>query len=65
MKKKYRELQDELDQLLASFNAGGMDIDESIDAYERAVALIGELEAYLEKAENHITRIGTKLSRAE
>lgn len=51
----YRELMDELSQLLAVMQDDSLDVDEAMKKYERGQQLIKELTAYLEKAENKIT----------
>lgn len=53
----YHELQAELDTILQSFNDGEVDIESALKSYERATAIIGQLEEYLESAENTIRKI--------
>lgn len=56
-KKTYRQLSDELAQLMEWFESGNVDLDEAIVNYQKAMKLIGELEDYLKNAENEIKKI--------
>lgn len=56
-KPSYRELQSELEDVLARLQSGDVDIDESTVLYKRGVELTTQLQAYLDKAENTITKI--------
>ena len=53
----YRALSDELEALLAKLQAGELDIDEAVKAYERGMTIVKELETYLKTAENRITEL--------
>jgi exodeoxyribonuclease VII small subunit len=57
----YRQLNDELDGILARLQSGELNIDEAVPAYERGIQLVKELEAYLQTAENKITELQAKL----
>lgn len=56
----YRELNTELDTVLARLQSGELTIDEAVPAYERGMKLIKELESYLQTAENRITELQAK-----
>lgn len=53
----YRELSQELDAVLADLQTADLDIDEAVKKYERGMAIVKELEAYLKTAENKVTKI--------
>ena len=53
----YRELNDELDQILSELQAGDLDIDEAVKQYERGMQILEELETYLKTAENKVKKI--------
>ncbi len=55
--KKYRELREELDELLAWFDQDQLDVDEALKKYEAATKLADQLEAYLQTAENSIQKL--------
>lgn len=57
--KSYRELSDELAQLMERFEGGDVDLEEAIENYQKAIKLIGQLEDYLKTAENKIKKITT------
>ena len=54
-KPNYRELTDELTQLLADMQDDGLDVDEALKKYERGQQLVRQLSDYLKQAENSIT----------
>ncbi len=53
----YHELQEELDDILASLQTGALSIDDAITAFERGQTIIKELESYLKQAENKIKKL--------
>lgn len=53
----YQKKSAELEEIIASLEAGTLDIDEALKAYEKAQKILSELEAYLKTAENKITKI--------
>lgn len=57
--KSYRELQEELDVILAKLQGEQVDIDEAMKLYEHAEKIIKELEKHLAKAENTIKQLKT------
>lgn len=58
----YRTLSSELDEILNRLQSGDLSIDEALPAYERGMALVKELEAYLKTAENKVTALKAKLA---
>lgn len=61
-KKTYQELSRELDTVLANLQVEDISIDEAMDLYQRGLQLTGKLEAYLQEAENKITKIKADFS---
>lgn len=53
----YRNLRQELDEILNSIQSGDLEIDEATKQYERAMAIVAKLEKYLSEAENKITKV--------
>ena len=47
----------QLADIMAWFESGDVDLDEAVTNYQKAMALIDELEAYLKQAENQVTKI--------
>ena len=54
--KTYRELRSELDDLLKWFDGDELDVDEALEKYSQAEALINEIENYLDKVKAKITK---------
>ncbi len=52
--KSFRELQDEVDALIAKLEDGELSPDEAVSCYEQATAVIGQLTRQLKRAENTI-----------
>lgn len=59
-KKSYRELQDELDEILLQLQSGELDIDKALKLNKAGEKLIAELEAYLAVAKNEIIHLKKK-----
>ncbi len=57
----YRELTQELDSLVDKLQTGELSVDEAVPAYERGMALVKQLETYLQSAENRISEVKAKL----
>ena len=55
--KKYHQLREELDQLLAWFDQDQLDVDEALKKYEAATKLADQMEVYLKTAENSIQKL--------
>ncbi len=53
----YTALGTELDEILARLQSADLDVDEAVKAYERGMAIVEDLEAYLKTAENKVTKI--------
>mgnify|MGYP001019077657 CR=1 FL=1 len=58
--KSFRQMQEELDQILMKMQSADGDIDESIKSYEDGLKLIQQMEEYLSQAENKIKKIKAK-----
>ena len=56
----YRELSNELDDILESLQTSELDIDKAIRDYERGMIIVKQLDDYLKSAENKITKIKTR-----
>lgn len=56
-KKSYRELQAELDEVLAELQSAELDIDKALELYTKGQKLIEQLENYLQHAKNEITEL--------
>lgn len=55
--KSYREMNEELAEMLAWFESEEVDLDQAVVRYERAMKLLADMEAYLKTAENKIKKI--------
>ncbi len=53
----YRELSDELDEILASLQNNELDIDQATKLYEQGTKITTKLQQYLKSAENKVTKI--------
>ncbi len=53
----YKKLSAELDEILASMQSSGVDVDEALKQYERGMEITKQLEDYLKTAENKVTKI--------
>jgi exodeoxyribonuclease VII small subunit len=60
-KEDYRALRKELDEILTNLQSGDLDIEEATGQYERAMKIVGKLEAYITKAENQIVKVKKNL----
>jgi exodeoxyribonuclease VII small subunit len=58
--KNYRDLNLELETIIAELQREDLDIDEALQAYERGLTITKELEAYLQTAENKVTKLQAK-----
>ena len=53
----YKALRSELDEVLDQLQQDDTDIDAALKGYEKGLKLIGQLEAYLQTAENTIKKL--------
>lgn len=62
MKKEqsYQALSAELNDILLELQQEDLDVDVAIKGYERGLELVKELEAYLQEAENKVTKLKAK-----
>ncbi len=60
--KTYRELQAELDAIMAWFDSDEVDIDQAVAKYEEGMRIVKALEAQLTEAENKIEAISSKFA---
>lgn len=56
----YKQLNDELDNILAELQNGELDIDQAVKNYERGMEIVGQLQQYLKTAQNKIAKIQAK-----
>jgi exodeoxyribonuclease VII small subunit len=59
----YNNLRAELDTIMVDLESSELDIDAATKAYERGLAIIKELETYLDSAENAIKKIKTTITK--
>ncbi|MCA9342402.1 exodeoxyribonuclease VII small subunit [Candidatus Saccharibacteria bacterium] len=57
MSKTYKQLSEDLDNIMAELQNEDSDIDESITKYKQATELIQKMEDHLNKAKLEITKI--------
>jgi exodeoxyribonuclease VII small subunit len=55
--KSYRQMSEELDEILLWFESGDPDLDEAVQKYEQARKLLEQMEQYLKTAQNKIRKI--------
>jgi exodeoxyribonuclease VII small subunit len=55
--KTYRQLQKELDVLMAQLQDDDLDVDTAITTYEQASKLIAQLKKHLQSAENKLNKV--------
>lgn len=56
----YQALSAELSDILVELQREDLDVDTAVGHYERGLALIKELEQYLQTAENKVSRLQAK-----
>jgi len=56
-KTDYKVLSTELDEVLSRLQSPDLGVDEAVKAYERGMEIAKELETYLKKAKNTVTKI--------
>jgi exodeoxyribonuclease VII small subunit len=60
--KNYRQMSEELDNILIWFENGDVDLDEAIQKYEQALVLLDSMEDYLKTAQNKVRKISASKS---
>jgi exodeoxyribonuclease VII small subunit len=58
--KSYQQLSDELNKLIEWFESESVNLDEAVDKYEQAMALLKQMEEHLKNAENKVRKIAVK-----
>jgi exodeoxyribonuclease VII small subunit len=58
--KSYQQLSDELNKLIEWFESESVNLDEAVDKYEQAMALLKQMEEHLKNAENKVKKIAVK-----
>lgn len=58
--KSYREMNEELAEIMAWFESEQVDLDQAVAKYEQAMKLLSAMEDYLKTAENKIKKIAAK-----
>lgn len=58
--KTYKQMNEELAEILAWFEGEQVDLDKAVAKYEQAMKLLAEMEKYLKTAENKIKKISAK-----
>lgn len=58
--KTYRQMNEELAEIMAWFESEEVDLDQAVAKYEEAMKLLADMESYLKTAENKIKKIAAK-----
>lgn len=58
--KTYQQLSDELNDILNQLQSSESSIDDSVELYERGLKLAQEMELYLNKTSNKISKLSQK-----
>jgi len=58
--KTYQQLSDELNDILNQLQSSESSIDDSVELYDRGLKLAQEMELYLNKTSNKISRLKQK-----
>ena len=58
--KNYKQLANQLAEILDWFESDQVDLDQAIAKYEAATGLISQMEAYLKSAENKVRKVTAK-----
>ncbi|HEX5744056.1 MAG TPA: exodeoxyribonuclease VII small subunit [Candidatus Saccharimonadales bacterium] len=59
----YEELRRELDSILDDLQSGSLDIDQALEKYKRGLELVGQLEKYLDKADNTVRELKARFDK--
>ena len=62
--KNYQQLSDEFATLLEWFDSDQVNLDDAVQKYEQAMALLDEMEKYLATAQNKIKKVTAKFEDA-
>ncbi len=57
--KSYKQMSEELNNIMEWFESTDLDVDEALTKYEQATKLLDEMEKYLKTAKNKIVKIKT------
>lgn len=60
--KTFRELSDQLEEVLTQLQADDIDVDEALRLHEQGTKLVSQLEKRLEAAEHKVKSLKTKRS---
>lgn len=55
--KSYKQLKEDLEQIIIKLESEDTDIDESVELYEAGQKLVDQLEKYIKKAELKINKL--------
>ncbi|MFO0781490.1 MAG: exodeoxyribonuclease VII small subunit [Candidatus Saccharimonadales bacterium] len=58
----YEELKSELDAISMELQNGDLDVDQTVQKYERGLELVKQLQSQLTAAENTITKLQAKFT---
>jgi len=58
----YKALNRELDDILVKLQSEDLDVDAAVELYERGIKITKEIEAYLQDAENKVSKIKADFS---
>lgn len=58
--KNYRELNQELEAVIAKLQSSDLDVDEVINEYQKGIELVKQLEKYLKTAQNKVIKLTSK-----
>ena len=61
--KTYRQMNEELAELMAWFESEQVDLDAAVSKYEQAMKLLAAMEAHLKTAQNKIKKIAAKFEQ--
>lgn len=56
-KKSYKQLSQELDELLAWFDSGEIDVEQALEKYQQALKVLKHMGTKLKAAENKVKKI--------
>lgn len=58
----YEDLKSELDAIALELQNGDLDVDQTLQKYQRGLELVKQLQAQLKDAENTITKLQAKFT---